>query len=93
MGTYLVQHEWEVERSEDVKAIVSAIIENDRAGKLPPGYNLLGVMLSKDQPRAQCVWEAESRSGLEGLLKSVNPPTRSSIQPFDILYGVSKNSA
>jgi hypothetical protein len=90
MGTYLVQHEWETSKSNDVKAIVSTIVENDRTGKLPRGYSLLGVMLSKDQPRAYCVWEAESKSGLEGLLKSVNPPTRNSVQPFDILYGVSK---
>ena len=87
-----MQHEWETSKSNDVKAIVSAIVENDRTGKLPPGYNLLGVMLSKDQPRAYCVWEAESKSGLEGLLKSVNPPTRNSVQPFEILYGVSKAS-
>ncbi|MDG6905105.1 MAG: hypothetical protein JRN20_04890 [Nitrososphaerota archaeon] len=90
MGTYLVQHEWAADKSDDVKAIVSSIIENDRTGKLPRGYSLLGVLLSKDQPKAQCVWQAESQSGLEGLLKSVNPPTRNSIQPFDILYGVSK---
>ncbi|HZW56672.1 MAG TPA: hypothetical protein VFF30_10330 [Nitrososphaerales archaeon] len=92
MGIYLVQHEWEANRSNEVKSIVSQIIENDRAGKLPAGYGLLGVMLSKDEPRAYCVWEAESKSGLEGLLKSVNPPTRNSVQPFDVLYGVSKES-
>lgn len=90
MGIYLVEHEWETGRSNDVKSVVSQIIESDRTGKLPHGYGLLGVMLSKDKPKAFCVWEAESRSGLEGLLKSVNPPTRNSIQSFEILYGVSK---
>ena len=90
MGIYLVEHEWETSRSNDVKSVVSQIIENDRAVKLPHGYGLLGVMLSYDKPNAFCVWEAESRSGQEGLLKSVNPPTRNSIQSFDVLYGVSK---
>lgn len=90
MPTYLVQHEWERNRSDEVKSIVSGIIVNDRTGKLPSGYNLLGVILSKEEPKAFCVWEAESKSGLEGLLKSVNPPTRHSVEPFDVLYGVSK---
>jgi hypothetical protein len=90
MGTYLVQHEWETSKSNEVKSIVSQVVENDRTGKLPHGYNLLSVMLSKDEPRAFCLWQAESKSGLEGLLKSVNPPTRNSVQPFDVLYGVSK---
>lgn len=93
MGTYLVQHEWEANKSNDVKAIVSKIIENDRTGKLPRGYSLLGVILSKDQPKAYCVWEAESKSGLERLIKSVNPPTRNTVQAFDVLYGVSKITA
>ena len=88
MGIYMVQHEWETSRSEEVKSIVSQIIENDRSGKLPKGYALLDVMLSKEAPKAFCVWEAESKSGLEGLLKSVNPPTKNSIQPLDVLYGV-----
>ena len=90
MGIYLVQHEWDPNRSNEVKSIVSQIIENDRAGRLPKGFGLLGAMVSKEEPKAFCVWEAESKSGLEGLLKSVNPPTRNSIRPVDVLYGVSK---
>ncbi len=90
MPTYLVEHEWERNRSDEVKSIVSGIIDNDRKGKLPSGFSLLGVMLSKDEPRAFCVWEAESKTGLEGLLKSVNPATRNTVKALDVIYGVSK---
>lgn len=91
MGIYLVQHEWEHNRSNEVKAVVSQIIENDRSGKLPNGYGLIGVMLSKEELKALCVWQAESKAGLEDILKTFNPPTKNSVHPFDVLYGVSKS--
>jgi hypothetical protein len=90
MGIYLVEHEWEVSKSKEVRAMVSQIAENDRTGRLPQGYGLLGVMLSKEEPKAFCVWQADSKSGLEGLLGSVNPPTTHTVRPFDVLYGISR---
>jgi hypothetical protein len=90
MGIYLVQHEWKPERSEEVKAVVSGVIEKERTRRLPDGHQLIGVMLSANEPKALCVWESKSRSELEGLLESVNPPTEHSITEYQILFGVSK---
>jgi hypothetical protein len=92
MATYLVQHEWDTNRSNDVKSIVGSIIEKDRKSELPKGYDLLGVMLSSSEPKATCVWEAPSKPDLEGLLQSVNPPTRHTVSEYQILFGVSKVS-
>ena len=92
MGTYLVQHEWDQDKSNEVKSVVGSIIEKERKNELPRGYDLLGVMLSANEPKATCVWEAPSVSDLQGLLKSVNPPTRHSISEYQILFGVSKIS-
>ena len=92
MGTYLVQHEWHQSRSDEVKSIVGGIIEKERKNQLPSGYDLLGVMLSANEPKATCVWEAPSRSDLQGLLQSVNPPTKHSVSEYQILFGVSKLS-
>lgn len=92
MGIYLVQHEWKSEKSEEVKSIVSAIINKERNRQLPNGHQLIGVMLSSSEPKAMCVWEATSKSDLEGLLNSVNPPTRHSVTEYQILFGVSKAS-
>lgn len=92
MGTYLVQHEWEPNRTGEVKSIVGGIIEKETKNELPNGYDLLGVMLSANEPKATCVWEAPSRSDLQGLLQSVNPPTKHIVSECQILFGVSKLS-
>jgi hypothetical protein len=88
MGTYLVEHEWEPNRSDEVKSIVGGIIEKDRKNQLPSGYELLGVMLSANEPKATCVWEAPGKSDLQSLLQSVNPPTRHTVSEYQILFGV-----
>lgn len=90
MPNYLVQHEWDQSRSNEVKSIVGGIIEKDRNKQLPNGYQLLGVLLSASEPKATCVWEAPSESDLQGLLKSVNPPTTHTVSEYQILFGVSK---
>jgi hypothetical protein len=90
MGTYIVQHEWDETKSNEVKSIVGGIIEKEKRSELPKGYDLLGVMLSASEPKATCVWEAPSKSDLQGLLQSVNPPTRHTISECQILFGVSK---
>jgi hypothetical protein len=92
MTNYLVEHTWDVERSNEVKSIVGAIIEKDRKNELPIGYQLLGVMLSTSEPKATCVWEAPSKTDLQSLLGSVNPPTRHTVSEYQILFGVSKLS-
>jgi hypothetical protein len=92
MGTYLVQHEWDQTRSNEVKSIVGGIIEKETKNELPRGYDLLGVMLSAIEPKATCVWEAPSKSDLEGLLESVNPPTKHTVSEYQVLFGVSKLS-
>lgn len=88
--TFVVQHEWDSAKTSEVVPVVSKIIENSKAGKLPKGFNLLGVMLSKEAPRAYCVWQSESKASLEQLLASVNPPTRHSVSEFDAIYGIAK---
>ncbi len=88
--TFVVQHEWDSARTEQVVPVVSKIIENAQSGELPAGFNLLGVMLSKEAPKAYCVWQSESKAALEDLLSSVNPPTRHSVSEFDRVYGISK---
>ncbi len=92
MGTYVVQHEWDQSRSNEVKTIVGGIIEKERKNELPRGYDLLGVMLSTNEPKATCVWEAPSKSDLQNLLQSVNPPTRHTVSEYQILFGVSRAS-
>lgn len=88
--TFVVQHEWDGARTNEVVPVVSGIIENSKAGKLPKGFNLLGVMLSKDSPKAYCVWRSESKQALEKLLASVNPPTKHTVSEFDAIYGIAK---
>ncbi len=88
--TFIVQHEWDSAKTGEVVPVVSKIIESAQSGKLPVGFNLLGVMLSKEAPKAYCIWQSESKSSLEGLLSSVNPPTRHIVSEFDRVYGVGK---
>jgi len=88
--TYVVQHEWDSAKTSEVVPVVSKIIEDSKAGKLPKGFNLLGVMISKEAPEAYCVWQSESKASLESLLASVNPPTKHSVSEFDAIYGISK---
>lgn len=88
--TFVVQHEWDGSKSGEVVPVVSKIIQDAQAGKLPAGFNLLGVMLSKEAPKACCFWQTESRASLEGLLSSVNPPTRHSVSEFDPVFGFEK---
>jgi hypothetical protein len=90
MKTYVVQHEWDGSKANQVVPVVSGIIENSKTGKLPKGFSLLGVMLSKDSPNAYCVWQAESKQALEQLLASVNPPTKHTVSEFDAIYGIAK---
>jgi hypothetical protein len=85
--TYVVQHEWDSEKTDQVMPVVSGIIENSKAGKLPKGFSLVSVMLSKDSPKAYCVWQSESKEALEHLLASVNPPTRHTVNEFETVYG------
>jgi hypothetical protein len=63
--TFVVQHEWDSMKTSEVVAVVSKIIENSKTGKLPEGFDLLRVMLSKEAPKAYCVWQAESKASLE----------------------------
>ena len=88
--TFVVQHEWDSAKTGEVVPVVSKIIENAQAGKLPSGFSLLGVMLSKEAAKACCVWQSESKSSLEGLLASVNPPTRHTVAEFDRVFGFAK---
>ncbi len=87
MNTYIVQHTWESAKSEQVMPVVSAIIEKAKTGNLPKGFELRGVMLSKSEPKAYCTWGAESKTALEDLLKSVNPPTTHTVSEFNPIYG------
>ena len=84
--TFVVQHEWDSAKTDQVVPVVSKVIESARTGRLPGGFNLLGVMLSKEAPKAYCLWRAESKASLEGLLSSVNPPTRHAVSEFDRVY-------
>lgn len=86
--TFIVQHEWDSAKTNDVVPVVSKIIENASSGQLPSGFNLLGVLLSQEAPKAYCVWESESKAALEQLLASVNPPTRHSVAEFNPVYGM-----
>lgn len=85
--TFVVQHEWDSARTDDVVSVVSGIISNAKSGKLPKGFGLQRVLLSKDAPKAYCVWQSESKESLEQLLASVNPPTRHAVSEFDTIYG------
>ncbi len=87
---FVVQHEWDSAKTREVVPVVSKIIENAQAGKLPAGFKLLGVMLSKEAPKAYCVWQSESKSSLENLLASVKPPTRHTVSEFEGIYGIAK---
>ncbi len=93
MQTYLVSHEWDVARSEEVKNIVSGIIDKERNSSLPEGFHLLGVMLSSGEPKAYCIWQAASKQELVSLLSSVNPPTTHSVDEYQILFGESRMTA
>ena len=86
--TFLVQHEWDSAKTGAVVPVVSGIIENAKSGKMPKRFHLLGVLLSKEAPRAYCVWQSESKESLEQLLASVNPPTRHVVTEFDRVSGI-----
>jgi hypothetical protein len=88
--TFVVRHEWDSAKTGEVLPAVSKIIENAQTGKLPAGFKLLGVMLSKEAPKAYCVWQSESKASLESLLSSVNPPTRHTVAEFDPVYGLAR---
>ena len=84
--TFVVQHEWDSAKTNEVVPVVSGIISSAKSGKLPAGFSLLSVLLSKEGPKAYCVWQSESREALERLLDSVNPPTRHAVSEFDRAY-------
>ncbi|MDG7016660.1 MAG: hypothetical protein JRM82_04710 [Nitrososphaerota archaeon] len=88
--TFVVQHEWDEAKTSEVVPVVSGIITNAKSGKLPSGFNLLGVMLAKEAPKAYCVWQSESKESLEQLLASVNPPTKHVVSEFDAVYGITR---
>ncbi len=67
--------------------MVSKIIESAKSGKLPSGFSLLGVTLSKEAPKAYCIWRSSSKASLEQLLASVNPPTTHTVTEFEPVYG------
>lgn len=84
--TFVVQHEWDSAKTREVVPVVSGIISNARSGKLPTGFSLLSVLLSKEAPRAYCIWQSESKESLEQLLASVNPPTRHTLSECEVTY-------
>ncbi len=90
MGTFVVQHEWEPRRSEEVKRVVSGIIAQASGKKLPKGYELVSVFLNTNEPKAYCFWNAPSKSELEGLLHQVNPPTTHTVKETQGIYGLDR---
>lgn len=90
MAFYLVEHEWERKKSQEVQSVVGGIIEKERKRQLPEGHQLIGIMLSASEPKALCLWQSKSKEELEQLLQSINLPTKYSIMEYQILFGVSK---
>jgi len=90
MATFLIEHRWDEGRSEEAKSLVSKIVDMAATGKLPRGYRLLNVVLNKEDRCAECLWEAPSRSELENLVKSMNPPTIHTLSEAQILYGLDR---
>lgn len=75
MVEVIVEHEWKAEDSANVMKVVGSVIEMQKNGTLPQGFELKGVQLLKDKNRAICNWEAPSASSLSELVGKVNPPT------------------
>jgi hypothetical protein len=90
MPTFLIEHRWEERRSEEAKALVAKIIDMAASEKLPSGYQLLNVVLNKDDRCAECVWEAPGRAELESLVDSMKPPTMHTLSAAQVLYGLEK---
>ncbi len=90
MTTYLIEHRWDEGRSVEAKALVSKIIDMAASKKLPTGYRLLNVVLNKEDRCAECVWEAPSKTELESLVKSMNPPTIHTLSEAQVLYGLER---
>lgn len=90
MPAYLIEHRWEERRSAEAKSLVSKVIDMAASERLPKGYQLLSVVLRRDQRSAVCVWEAPGKSELEGVVTSMNPPTIHTLEEAQVLYGLEK---
>ncbi len=81
--TFDVQHERDSAKTEEVIPVVSGIIGSAQIGRLPVGFSQLGVVMSKEAPKAYRVWQSESKASFEGLIPSVVPPTRHSVSELE----------
>ncbi|MEM3804108.1 MAG: hypothetical protein QXX17_06825 [Conexivisphaerales archaeon] len=90
MFTYMVRHEWNADDTDVVNSAIGQLIEKSRNNQLPKGVSLLGVMLSYSHPEAICVWEADRKETIEGMLKELNVPTRHTVAQYRAIYGLSK---
>ncbi|MGC8645203.1 MAG: hypothetical protein ACP5UO_02900 [Thermoplasmata archaeon] len=75
MANLIVEHSWRKEDTDKVLKTVGGIVEMAKASKLPQGFSLKSINALPNENRAICNWEAPSKSALEDLLSSVNPPT------------------
>jgi hypothetical protein len=90
MPTFLIEHRWEERRSEEAKSLVAKIVDMAASEKLPSGYQLLNVVLNKDDRCAECVWEAPGRSELEEFVDSMKPPTVHTLSGAQVVYGLER---
>ncbi len=67
-NAFVVEDRWTARQMDEVARVVSSIIANAQSGKLPRGFDLMEVLPSRAEPRAICIWKAESREALESLL-------------------------
>lgn len=92
MPTYMVEHRLEEKQFKEDESLISEIIEMAAHKKLPPGYQLLGVVLNQEKRQAGCFWEAQSKNRLGSLVMSLKPPTTYFVNGVEVLYGLEKVS-
>lgn len=89
MGTFVVQHEWDTKRSPAVQQVISSMVKQASADKLPKGYTLLNLFVEKNEMKAYCVWNAPSKGDLVHLLDQLDPSDHT-VKETDCLFTADK---
>ncbi|MDG6935050.1 MAG: hypothetical protein JRN68_10200 [Nitrososphaerota archaeon] len=90
MPTYLVEHRWKEGSERSVRKVLSKLIDRVSSETPSSRFQLLNVLVNRDDSCAECIWESPSRKELEEHLSHLELPTIHSISEVQILYGLEK---
>jgi hypothetical protein len=86
MANIIVEHTWKTHYNEEVKKVITEIVQMAKDKKFPEGFELKSINVLESEFRAICNWEAPSINSMKELLDKVNPPTKHEIKEAQKAY-------